>query len=128
MTQAIRKRLNDSPLARWSVLGIVSVTMMCGYFIYDVMAPLQPMLEETTGWSGTEYGLFSGAYVWFNVALFMLIIGGIILDKKGMRFTGVLSCILMIAGCAVKYYAISPFFHFEGSISGIKMQVLVACL
>ncbi|MDR1407660.1 MAG: MFS transporter [Tannerella sp.] len=123
----IQKKLNDSPIARWSVLAIVSVTMMCGYFITDVMAPLQTMLEETFGWDGTEYGLFTGAYGWFNVFLFMLIIGGVILDKKGMRFTGTLACVLMIAGCAVKYYAISPFFSFDGYMFGIRWQVLLAC-
>jgi MFS family permease len=128
MTQAIQKKLSESPLARWSVLAIVSVTMMCGYFISDVMSPLQSMLEENFGWGGTEYGLFSGSYGWFNVFLFMLIIGGIILDKKGMRFTGTLACMLMIAGCSVKYYAVSPWFSIEGTIFGLKMQVLVACV
>jgi MFS family permease len=126
--QATIKKLSDSSLARWTVLSIVSVTMMCGYFVCEVMAPLQPMIEETLGWDGTEYGFFSGAYVWFNVLLFMLIFGGIILDRKGMRFTGFMSCLLMIAGCAIKYWAVSPFFHFEGTMFGIKTQLLVACL
>ncbi|MDR3268900.1 MAG: MFS transporter [Tannerella sp.] len=128
MIQAIQKKLSDSPAVRWCVLGIVSVTMLCGYFITDVMAPLQSMLEENFGWDGTEYGLFTGSYGWFNVTLFMLIIGGIILDKKGMRFTGVLSCGLMLVGCAIKYYAVSPFFTLEGMLFGVKIQVLTACL
>ena len=46
--------------------------------------------------------------------LFMLIIGGIVLDKMGVRFTGVASCILMIIGCSIKYYAISDAFTMEG--------------
>ena len=128
MTQAIQKKLSDSPLARWSVLGIVSITMLCGYFITDVMAPLQSMLEADFGWDGTEYGLFTSSYGWFNVTLFMLIVGGIILDKKGMRFTGVLACCLMLIGCSVKYYAISPFFTLEGSLWGIRLQVLTASI
>jgi MFS family permease len=129
MTETIRKRLNDNPVARWSVLAIISITMMCGYFITDVMAPLQTMLEDNFGWNGTEYGLFTGSYGWFNVFLFMLIIGGLILDKKGVRFTGTLACILMIAGCAVKYYAISPFFvSGGGTIFGMRSQIFTACL
>ncbi|MDR2918348.1 MAG: MFS transporter [Tannerella sp.] len=128
MTQAIQKKLNDSPVARWSVLAIVSITMMCGYFITDVMAPLQSMLETNFGWDGGQYGLFTSSYGWFNVTLFMLIIGGIILDKKGMRFTGTLACGLMLIGCAVKYYAISPFFTMEGTLFGINKQVLIASL
>jgi MFS family permease len=128
MTQALRKKLNDSPVARWSVLAIVSVTMMCGYFITDVMAPLQSMLQAHFGWESTEYGLFTSSYGWFNVTLFMLIIGGILLDKKGMRFTGILACGLMLIGCALKYYAISPFFTPEGNLFGVKAQVMVASI
>jgi MFS family permease len=128
MTEIIRKKLSDSPAARWSVLAIVSITMMCGYFITDVMAPLQSMLESELGWNGTEYGIFTSAYGWFNVMLFMLIIGGIILDKKGMRFAGILSCILMLIGCSLKYYAISSFFTLEGTIFGIKNQIVIASL
>lgn len=128
MTKALAKKLNDSAVARWSVLAIVSVTMMCGYFITDVMAPLQSMLQTNFGWESTEYGLFTSSYGWFNVTLFMLIIGGIILDKKGMRFTGTFACCLMLIGCGLKYYAVSPFFLMEGSLFGIKIQVLMASI
>jgi predicted MFS family arabinose efflux permease len=37
----------------------------------------------------------------------MLIIGGIILDKKGVRFTGKMATILMVIGTAIKFWAIS---------------------
>lgn len=43
MTELIRKKLNDSPIARWTAMFIVSFTMMCGYFITDVMASLEVM-------------------------------------------------------------------------------------
>ena len=129
MTEIIKKKLSDSPVARWSVLAIVSITMMCGYFITDVMAPLQSMLETEFGWDGTDYGFFTSAYGWFNVMLFMLIIGGIILDKKGMRFTGTLACSLMLVGASLKYYAISPFFHFGDAVfAGIRLQILLAAI
>ena len=58
----------------------------------------------------------------------MLIIGGIVLDKMGVRFTGVASCILMIIGCSIKYYAISDAFTMEGELFGWKAQVMVAAL
>ena len=43
---AIYKRLNDSPAARWTALLIVSFTMMCGYFITDVMATLEDLFTK----------------------------------------------------------------------------------
>lgn len=126
MTEQLKKKLNDSAAARWTVLVVVAFTMFCGYFITDVMAPLMDMLKDEMGWTATEYGIFNSAYGWLNVFLFMLIISGMILDKVGARITGVGACMLMIAGCGIKYYAISN--TFDGELFGIKMQVIVACL
>jgi nitrate/nitrite transporter NarK len=107
MVEAIRKTLRDSPAARWSALFIVSFTMMCGYFLADIMAPLAGLLEGQLGWSRSEYGTFTGSYGWFNVFLLMLIFGGIILDKLGVRITGVGAAAVMVIGAAIKYWAIS---------------------
>jgi nitrate/nitrite transporter NarK len=107
MVEAIRKTLRDSPAARWSALLIVSFTMMCGYFLTDIMAPLAGLLEGQLGWSRAEYGTFTSSYGWFNVFLLMLILGGIILDKLGVRITGVGAAAVMVIGSAIKYWAIS---------------------
>lgn len=128
MTEKVQKKLNDSPVARWTVLAIVSLTMLCGYFLTDVMAPMKTLLEEELGWSSSDYGFFTSAYSWFNVFLFMLVISGIILDKKGPRFAGTLACILMLVGCSLKYYAISDFFSQTGTILGWPARVMVASL
>jgi MFS family permease len=85
----------------------VAFTMLCGYYLTDVMAPLKGMLEEQLRWSSSQYGFFTSAYGWFNVFLLMLIIGGIILDKVGIRFTGLGAAAIMVIGTAVKYWAIS---------------------
>ncbi|MFA6830823.1 MAG: MFS transporter [Bacteroidaceae bacterium] len=107
MTEQIKQKLSDSAVARWSALGIISITMFAGYFLTDVMSPLKPMLEAQFGWSSTSYGVFTSAYGWFNIFLLMLIFGGIILDKMGSRFTGLMSSGIMVAGAALKYWAIS---------------------
>ena len=44
MKKQIQKRLSDSKTARWTALIIVSFTMMCGYFLTDVMSPLENLL------------------------------------------------------------------------------------
>lgn len=128
MTEVIAKKLNDSKLARWSALVVVSFTMLCGYFLTDVMAPLKPMLEQELFWGSTEYGFFTSAYGWFNVFLFMLIFGGIILDKMGVRFTGLMACMLMVCGVSLKYYAISTTFAEGSMLLGMKTQVSLAAL
>ena len=129
-TQLIQKKLNDSKMMRWSVLFIVSFTVMWGYFLTDAMSPLMTMLEEEMQWTSSDFGIFNWAYCWFNVFLFVLIFGGIILDKMGVRFTGVTTCALMIIGAGIKYYAvthISPLPE-AGTIFGLRTQVFVASL
>lgn len=128
MVEAVARSLRDSKAARWTSLMIVSFTMLCGYYVADVMSPLKPMIEQQLGWNSAEYGFFTGAYAWFNVFAAMLIFGGIILDKMGPRFTGVLACALMVIGCGAKYWAISTHALDHTALLGSKGQVLVASL
>ena len=121
--------MRDSKAARWTALAVVAFTMLCGYFLTDVMAPLKPMLEKELLWTSTDYGILTSAYGWFNVFLLMLIFGGIILDKMGVRFTGLGACILMVIGCTIKYGAVSGLIPLEGTvIAGMKGQVAIAAL
>lgn len=135
MVKQLQKTLRDSAAARWGALSLVSLTMLCGYFLTDVMAPLKPMLEESLAWTSIDYGLFTSAYGWFNVFFLMLIFGGMILDKMGVRFTGLASCLIMVVGCFLKYYAvahISPDSEGLGflpaTIFGLRLQVAFASL
>jgi MFS family permease len=126
MTEKIQKTLRDSKGARWTALAIISITMFAGYFLTDVMSPLKPMLESEFGWSSTNYGIFTSAYGWLNVFLFMLIFGGIILDKMGVRFTGLMSSAIMVIGASIKFWAISHPTLQSSTIFGIHSQVFLA--
>ena len=126
--ETVTNTLRDSKVARWTALAVVSFTMLCGYYLTDVMAPLKPMLEKELLWNSTEYGFFTSAYGWFNVFLLMLILGGIILDKKGVRFTGKMATITMVAGTALKFWAISTHSLDGLHIIGMKAQVVIAAL
>ncbi len=125
----MRGRLIDSPVARWSVLFIVATAMMMGYFVNDVMSPLEAMLEAPRtqgglGWTPSDYGFFSGAGSFINVFLLMLFFSGIILDKMGIRFTGTLACSLMVVGTLIKYYTVSS--APEGELFGMPASVVMA--
>jgi len=126
--ETITNTLRDSKVARWTALAVVAFTMLCGYYLTDVMAPLKPMLEKELLWNSAEYGFFTSAYGWFNVFLLMLILGGIILDKMGVRFTGKMATIIMVIGTAIKYWAISTHSLDNVPILGMKGQVVVAAL
>lgn len=131
MTEQLNQTLRDSRAARWTALLIVSITMMFAYFFTDIMAPLESILTASVengghAWTSDEYGFFSGSYGFFNVFLLLLFFGGIILDKFGIRVTGILSTSLMFVGAIIKWYAVSH--TFEGEIMGYQMQVVLACL
>lgn len=126
--------MRESSKARWTAMFIASLAMLCGYFMADVMAPLKPMLEQQLKWTSTQYGFFTSAYGWLNVFLFMLLIGGIVLDKMGVRFTGALSTLLMVLGALLKYFAIThafdprPLLAGVPVIGGMPLQVYLAGL
>ena len=100
--------------------------MMAAYYVNDVMAPLKNMLESDLAWTSTEFGFFTGAYSFLNVFLLMLIWGGLILDRFGIRFTGKLAAILMVVGTGLEYYAITALAGDESLIFGYKTGVFVA--
>lgn len=145
MNTSIQQKLSDSPKARWTALLIVAFTMMMGYFFTDVVSPLSSMLKLSAGdghvgmsWTSTEYGFFAGSYSFINIFLLMLFFGGLILDKVGIRFTGLFATAVMAIGAIIKFYAfayispdavINPAFTFFGMIpSPVKVQVLIAAL
>ncbi len=94
--------LRDNKKTRWVMLFILAFVMFGAYVASDNIFAVETTLQGSDyGLTGNEYGSLAGAYSIFNVYFLMLIFGGLILDKKGIRFTGIMSCILMVAGIAM---------------------------
>ena len=110
MTAKIQKLMNDSPIARWSVLILVASMMFFAYMFVDVMSPLKSLVESNLGWNSSVFGTYAASEYILNVVGFLLI-AGIILDKLGVRFSGVLSAGLMVLGAAIKFIGISEWFQ-----------------
>jgi len=104
------KFLNDSPVARWSVLILVASMMFFAYMFVDVMSPLKSLVETNLGWNSDVFGKYAASEFILNVCGF-LIIAGVILDKLGVRFSGVLSAGLMVLGAGIKFIGISEWFQ-----------------
>ena len=111
MTEIIAKKLNDSALMRWTALILIASMMFFGYMFVDVMSPLKSLIEETRGWSSSTFGTYAASEYFLNVFCFFLIFAGIILDKTGIRFTGILSASLMVGGAVIKYIGITDWFQ-----------------
>lgn len=107
--QQIQQTLRDSALARWIVLILVASMMFFAYMFVDMLSPLASLLNDVRGWDQGVFGTYASGEYLLNVFGF-LILAGIILDKMGVRYTGVLSASLMVIGAAIKYIGISDWF------------------
>lgn len=110
MAEKVRKLLNDYPAARWAVLILIALAMFFAYMFVDVMSPLKSLIESTRGWDSGVFGTYASAEYILNVCGF-LILAGIILDKMGVRFTGILSTSLMVVGACIKLVGVSEWFQ-----------------
>ena len=106
MVEKLQKTLRDSAVARWTVLVLVASMMFFAYMFVDILSPLASLLNDTLGWDQGVFGTYAAGEFLLNVFGF-LIIAGIILDKMGVRFTGLLSASLMVIGAAIKFWGIS---------------------
>ena len=111
MTATIQRKLNDSAFVRWTALVLIASMMFFGYMFVDVMSPLKSLVEQARGWDSTTFGTYAASEYFLNVFVFFLIFAGIILDKMGIRFTGLLSAGLMVAGASIKFVGISEWFQ-----------------
>lgn len=111
MTTTLQHKLNDSVVARWTALVLVASMMFFAYMFVDVMSPLKSLVEQARGWDSTTFGTYAASEYFLNVFVFFLIFAGIILDKMGIRFTGLLSAGLMVAGASIKFVGISEWFQ-----------------
>ena len=104
------KTLRDSAATRWLVLLLLAFAMFCSYIFMDILSPIKDLMQSTRGWDSTAFGTMQGAETFLNVFVFFLIFAGIILDKMGVRFTAVLSGVVMLIGAVIKWYAVTDAF------------------
>ena len=102
--------LRDKAWARWTALGLLAFAMFCSYIFMDILSPIKDLLQSTRGWDSTAFGTMQGSETFLNVFIFFLIFAGIILDKMGVRFTAVLSGVVMLAGASINWYALTDAF------------------
>ena len=111
MVATIQRKLNASAAARWTALVLIALMMFFGYMFVDVMSPLKSLVESARGWDSSTFGTYASSEYFLNVFVFFLIFAGIILDKMGIRFTGLLSASLMVLGATIKLVGISDWFQ-----------------
>jgi len=114
MTEKIQKLMRDVPSIRWTALVLLSFAMFCSYIFMDILSPIKDLMESTRGWDSAAFGTMQGSETFLNVFIFFLIFAGIILDKLGVRFTAILSGVVMLCGAVIKWYSVSNAFTGSG--------------
>lgn len=110
MVEKTKTLLRDKASARWTALILLSFAMFCAYIFMDILSPIKDLLESTRGWDSTAFGTYAGSETFLNVFILFLIFAGIILDKMGVRFTAILSGIVMLIGATINWYAVTEAF------------------
>jgi len=83
------KTMSDSTALRWIVLVLLSALMFATYWFQDFFSGLKGLMESELAFSSEEFGRLIGLTTIANM-FGMIIVGGIILDKWGIRLAGLI--------------------------------------
>ena len=86
------------PLFRWIVLVVISLAMFGNYYVYDAVSPVADLLKSQLGFSDSMIGTLNAIYSLPNVI--MVLIGGIIIDRIGVKKATLLFGVLCLVGAA----------------------------
>jgi len=86
--EATAKTLRDNAVLRWIVLVLLSALMFATYWFQDFFSGLKGLMESELNFTSEEFGRLIGLTTIANM-FGMIIVGGIILDKWGIRIAGI---------------------------------------
>jgi MFS family permease len=92
-------RPQPSQLYRWLVLIFVSLAMFGNYYVYDSINPLERIFSEQLGFSASMFGWLNASYSVAAVAT--LLIGGILIDRFGIKKSLMLFSALIVLGAVL---------------------------
>jgi len=87
MKEKIKSTMRDQVALRWLVLLLISGLMFSTYYFQDFYSGLKDLMENEFGFTSEQFGRIIGLTTIANI-FGMIIVGGIILDKWGIRLAG----------------------------------------
>jgi MFS family permease len=81
------------------VLILISLAMFGNYYIYDSVSPLADLLAKQLGFTDSNIGLLNAIYSIPNV--FMVLIGGFIIDRLGTKRSTLIFAVLCLLGAGI---------------------------
>ena len=114
MTEQIKQTLRDSAPMRWFILFIVSLLMFATYWFQDFYSGLKPLMESQLGITSSQFGTMIGLTTIANI-FGMIIVGGIVLDKWGIRLTALIFGSVAVLGGVVSALGANAVFSSDPS-------------
>ncbi len=90
---------SDYNRIRWLVLGLLSLVMFGNYYVYDAIGPVAEQLERELGFRDVQIGMLNAIYSVPNI--FLVLVGGIIVDRFGAARVTVITTALCLAGAVL---------------------------
>ncbi|MRT93730.1 MFS transporter [Ancylomarina sp. 16SWW S1-10-2] len=112
MTDAFKRTLRDSSAMRWAMLILLSGLTFSTYWFQDFFSGLKGLMESEMGFSSEEFGRILALTTSVNI-FGMIIVGGIMLDKWGIRIAGIVFGGIAVVGGAISALAASGFFGID---------------
>ncbi|MFO8021502.1 MAG: hypothetical protein R6U65_03470 [Perlabentimonas sp.] len=84
--EKIKKTLKDNTAVRWLILVLVSSFLFSTYWLQNSHSGFKALVETDLGFTSEQYVSMIGLTTIVNM-FGMIIVGGIILDKTGVRTT-----------------------------------------
>ena len=84
---------------RWLVLVLISLAMFGNYYIYDAISPMADLLAQKLGFTDSNIGLLQAIYSIPNI--FMVLIGGFIIDRLGTKKSTFIFAFLCMLGAVI---------------------------
>lgn len=92
-----------TPVFRWMVLIMISLAMFGNYYVYDSISPLADLLKTELNFTDSNIGLLNGIYSLPNI--FMVFIGGIIIDRIGTKKSSLMFAALCMTGTVMTTFS-----------------------
>lgn len=106
---------------RWLVLVLISMLILSTYWFQDFFGGLKGLMETEMGFTSEEFGRLIGLTTIANL-FGMIIVGGIILDKWGVRLAGLLFGGLATLGAAITAMAAHGVF---GDSHNVQLTMMI---
>ncbi|NHB67223.1 MFS transporter [Perlabentimonas gracilis] len=114
--EKLKKTLRDSAGMRWLVLILISSLMFSTYYFQDFFSPLKDLMQSEFGINSEEFGRIIALTTIANV-FGMIIIGGIILDKWGIRLAGLaFGSLATLGGVVIALASLGVFGEDKGTV------------